>query len=453
MKNTSKKFLSLGIALGIVLCGSGAYAAESGNNSPASLDEGFDTLSLTQRDYESIAFGQSSTFSLTGGRDEEEAVENTCKAYIAASRAYVRKPEKYSGKAFVEKESVSSATVEYRSSEFEYLNKLNEATDAEIVYDSLSFSGFKADINGGEAEASIVEEYTYYRDDGFDIESFRMREYTFKLVKGESGWEITDVRTNDAWEDEDFDYEPIDADKAVAMATEAVICEPIRTDAAHVGTEAGILPMWSQTLYTWSYNTTAAVNYAKLYYKKANTVFGVNDADCQNFVSQCIWAGLGGSGSNTKSAPAVSTDITGTSNSPYLWYRSCESTYYPSDQYKKNWMWDNTVGFTTRIAISDGVTPGPYGYMTYGSAAIANANVGQALYYIKTQPEGDLPGHAVFVTNVKGTAGSRTANDIYIAAHSNPTNSAYQLMSSYGISSLGYATATIRVGYYPTKQK
>ncbi|MBD5115138.1 MAG: hypothetical protein HDT46_08050 [Ruminococcaceae bacterium] len=459
MKNAVKKVLSISVALGIILCNNRAYALVEGDRSDSVIfDKDFDTLSLTQEDYESIASNQISAFSINSEANEEKMIQNTCKAYIATSRAYVRRPDRYSGNAFVEEESTSNATIEYRTSEFEYLNKLNEVLDSEIIYDNISFDGFKTDIDGENAEASIVESYSYYRNDGFDIESFRMREYNFKLFKGDNGWEITEVKTNDAWEEEGFNYEPINIDEAINAATESINIDSFYTSAAYIGAESGITPMWSQTLYVWSYNVTNAVNYAEKYFKETheNTVFGINpdDNDCQNFVSQCIWAGLGGSGSNIKTAPAVSTDVTGTENSPYLWCRNTWSNCY--NDFRKNWAWDNTVGFTNRITISDAVSPGPYGFMTYGSSSIANASVGQALYFNRngnaTSCE-DL-NHAMFITNVTGSAGSRTTSNIYIAAHTGYTNSAYDLLSSYAhYSSNQYATATIRAGYYTTPKK
>ena len=457
MKNAVKKVLSVSAALGIILCSNSAYAfAERDDSDLITFDKGFDTLSLTQEDYESIASNQTSAFSINGEANEEKMIENTCKAYIAASRAYVRRPDRYSGNAFVEEESTSNATIEYRTSEFEYLNKLNEVLDYEIVYDNISFDGFKAEIDGENAEASIVESYSYYQNDGFDTECFRMREYTFKLLKDDNGWEITEVKTNDAWEEEGFNYEPINIDEAINAATKSINIDSFYTSAAYIGAESGITPMWSQTLYVWSYNVTNAVNYAEKYFKEnyENTVFGVTkNKDCQNFVSQCIWAGFGGSGSNIKAEPAVSSNLTGTTNSPYLWCRNEYSTCY-TDDFRKNWAWDNTIGFTNRIAISDAVSPGPYGFMTYGSSAISNANVGQALYYLDLDEYTDkvLPSHATFITKVTGSAGSRTASNIFIAAHTNYTNSAFQSLSSYGLSSYGYATATIRAGYYTTRQ-
>ena len=72
------------------------------------------------------------------------------------------------------------------------------------------------------------------------------------------------------------------------------------------------------TYQTTSYSSTAAVNYAKQYYNKTNSLFGASSSNCQNFASQCVWAGLlsgcGASGTSTTAFPAVSTAWTGTNS-------------------------------------------------------------------------------------------------------------------------------------------
>ncbi len=98
---------------------------------------------------------------------------------------------------------------------------------------------------------------------------------------------------------------------------------------------------------------------------------------------------------------------------------------------------------------------GPYG-VTHVSNALNYANAGDQLFV-------DLDGgsangtnidHAMFITKVNGTSGSRTSTNIFIAAHNNSTTSAYQPLSDYiaTVPIQSYARTFISGGYYPTPQ-
>lgn len=99
-------------------------------------------------------------------------------------------------------------------------------------------------------------------------------------------------------------------------------------------------------------------------------------------------------------------------------------------------------------------TEGPYGYAYY-SNGIENAAVGNVL----TADFGGAPAektldHAMFVTQVNGTAGSRDKTNVKIAAHTRHTNSAYETVASYAKTTTieSFGRASIWSGYYKVKQ-
>ena len=73
-----------------------------------------------------------------------------------------------------------------------------------------------------------------------------------------------------------------------------------------------------------------------------------------------------------------------------------------------------------------------------------------AVDWSSTSPSIGTLDHAMVVTDVTGSFGSRDTDDIFIAAHNNQTTSAYQSLDDYTgyKSEPHFATAHITGGYY-----
>lgn len=416
---------------------------------PFDLQKGFDTLDYTQQDYL-----PSRVSTRAQAADDSSQIEQLIVGFLASSKAYVRSPEQYSnGVLFIADTARDVAPIKYRISETEYQRALNDAMGWEITSDNISFDNFAVEVDGDSASASIVEDYTYYITDGFDSESFRRREYSFDLENGINGWEIVSVTTNDPWELETgFSYTPIDVNSRVS----AVLTAPQEIASEDNLDDENIAVPAAASLNKWTYSTSDAVDYAVAHYKDNKTgdsIFGfTSGTDCQNFASQCVWAGLGGSGSSTSARPAVSTAVAG-SNGPNVWQRNIATTCYSSNTYWLNWTWDNVRGFANMMAVSTSTKEGPYGNTQY-SGKFGYASVGNVLSVDwDGDPSRDTLDHAMFVTEVSGTSGSRTTSQVKVAAHTSPTNSAYQTVSSYtGMPASAFARVVINYGYYSTVQ-
>ena len=411
----------------------------------------FDTLSYTQDDYSIM------NSSVSRKSDDSSQVEFLIKGFLASTKASIREPKLYDNKtSFISNAAIDNDTIEYRLTEAQYQNALNNAMGWSITEDNISFSKFNVEFDGESAVASIVEDYTYFATYGFDSESFRRREYTFQLKKEETGWKIVNITTNDPWElQEDFVYVPIDVQGKI----EAIVNEKNSVDEdTSIALEDAYQKEDSQveatatSLSRWTYSTKKAVEYAVAHYADTeNSVFGFTSGnDCQNFASQCVWAGLGGSGSSTSARPAVSKSVAGAA-APNVWQRDVATSCY--DEYKYNWTWDNVNGFANMMKVSTTLKEGPFGNTQY-SGYFANTDVGNVLIidWGEAPAKGTLD-HAMFVTGVEGTAGSRTTSQVKIAAHTSPTNSAYQVLSKYCSSpASAYARIIVDSGYYSTAQ-
>lgn len=423
-----------------------AFAVES-------RESGFDTLSIIMDDYYESTKPTTIFIRLTSDND---LVRNTCEAFIAAGRASVRSDE-YSVSELAD---LSQSQVRYRQSEYQYLAEINDATDVTILSDNLLFSDFEAEINDTSATASIVEKYTYYTND-FDGYNFRMRKYTFSLAKQEDGsWIITGVETDDPWETSNFSYEPLDAADVIAVANTVVPVE-LNASSSRLGEKATEA---TTSLYKWTYNPSAAVEYAELFCSASSTAGGNNplfpitydasgdEANCQNFASQCVWAGLIGdcdiavAMTSRTEFPAVSASKVG-SSATNVWCYDSTSTAPAIN----GCSWYSSTRFAKMIDLSSTSTEGPFGNTHYGN--LRYADVGDVIHYNSshaTVNENSTLNHAMFVTDATGSVGSRTMTNLKIAANSSPTNTAYVALTAYaaGYQDQNFSTCVIADGYY-----
>lgn len=443
-----KKLISLALAL--VMCMSlcvPAFAGDFEKNSSG------DTLEKTQAQY--IEQTKPSRISTLTVNNDKNLIELTCRAFLSIGRASVRSTE-YDAGTLVNTQDSDIDKIDYRLSEYKYLSALYGAEDVSIESDNIQFSDFDSDITGDTATASIVESYTYYTDD-FDGYNFRMRKYDFSLEKQADGsWSVCSVTTDDPWETDSFTYMPLSVSDANLIASKTV------DNQGFANSNSVVKPEATSGLYKWSYNTTVAVNYAKQYYNATanggyNSLFpfctgtDVYGNNCQNFASQCVWAGLianltAANGMTSRTAlPAVTPERAGGSSAVNIW---CYDKTSSGVSGKCSWY--SSRGFAEMMRLSSTTTEGPFGNTHYGN--LNYAAVGSVIHIDwggGTASATNID-HAMFVTDATGTVGQRTVSNLKIAANSSPTNSAYQTLSSYasGYVDKSFSTSVISCGYY-----
>ncbi|EHQ90124.1 amidase domain-containing protein [Desulfosporosinus youngiae] len=421
--------------------------ASSNSGEPISqLSTPGDTLSKSQNEYVSITNN-----AISQNIGDNKKIEAICEEFLTLSKASVRDPQNYDNTLRIGKNSLKNDKIQYRLTGYQYQAALNNALGWEISKDNLVFSDFTLlNQSKNTATASIIEKYTYYINDGFDDESYRSKKYTFELLRDSDGWKITNVTTDDPWEtDTNFKYEPIDVTNAVnahIKENKEVAASPASAD------ESKPFVVAPTAWYQWTYHPSLAVSYAVAHYADTtNSVFGYHSGNnCQNFASQCVWAGLKGTGSNKEARPAVPISRVGAS-APNVWCVNQATTAYG---FPYNYSWDNVIAFAN-LLIRSGPEygEGPYGN-AYFSNGVQNAEVGNVLTVDwDGSPSLTTIDHAMFVTQVSGTSGSRTKDQVKVAAHTKHSNTAYEVLSQYTPQSIGsFGRDVIWSGNYTAAQ-
>lgn len=183
------------------------------------------------------------------------------------------------------------------------------------------------------------------------------------------------------------------------------------------------------------YDKSRAASYAKKYagsnYNKRFASYKGHGGDCQNFASQCVWYGYGG----TDTASAINNKlrpmVTGTSNRNWFatsGYMDCSIS------------WIRCTAFKDYINNSYGGNPGPAGWTHVGSVAFAEPGD-----VIQVNWTGGNQWHSYIVTAVTGTSGARTKSNITVVAHTGDITP--RLLSTANSESVSRHT-TIRIGTY-----
>lgn len=397
-----------------------------------------DTVSMSQIEYVAHlnSIDKSESFDI-------EYLRTAAETFLSLRRAYIRKRVEYDLDTMISPTFRSLENILYRTKSDQYYSKMLEYTNRQIKWDDINFRDYKIMIDDEKASVEIVEDYIYHIDDKFKKTSYETTKYNIDFEKIDGKWVISSIITNDPWESApDFQYYDFDVDAEILAKISELESENISSDVADVNLySTRVIP---PTYY--SYSRSAAVDYAEDWYNGVNSVFGQASDDCQNFASQVVWKGLGGY--STTGAPVVYDSTYGSSNIR-LWQHNNYYTGHTTEITGYGWHWDNVDGFFWQINTSTNLVEGPYGSVNFN---LNYATEGDVIAYDadSTNPTIGTLDHAMVVTDVTGTYGSRDTGDIFIAAHNNPTSSAYQSLDDYTgyKSEPHFATAHITGGYY-----
>lgn len=402
-----------------------------------------DTTALTQTQYEAVWENLS----------VDTPIRNLCELFITSIYAS-RRSSQYDCLAFttsnLSAQAQQNGTLAYIESVNQYQREVNELCNYNIVSDSIQFDNFSAVVNGNTCNAEIAVHYSYVLTGAFNDTCYLNCVYYLTLIKTTTGWSVESATTNLPTEQGDsFAYAAFDAHAAAlsAVRSPAVVASVEEPTATTTVADPNAVAQFTVT----GYSVSSAVSYAAKYYNKTNSLFGANGANCQNFASQCVWAGLlagcNATGTSITALPAVSTSRN-SSSLPTIWCHNQCSTYYSN--YNLNWAWDNVNGFLKLIKMSDHTQEGPQGYYW---TDLKKASAGDVIAWDtagkKNLDNADYD-HAMFVTKVTGTYGSRTTANIFIAANTKQSATAYMPLPEYGpnIPENCYAMAHITGGNY-----
>jgi hypothetical protein len=169
---------------------------------------------------------------------------------------------------------------------------------------------------------------------------------------------------------------------------------------------------------TITYDRDDAVEYAETYWQNYNSSFGSYGGDCQNFASQCVWKGYGGTNIPTAYPPSV------VYNPMVLNYNGTSArNWYQGSVSGNGWVsWTNPYSFFNYINNSSTSVRGPMGWIyDRESDCLKYAMPGDVILvywdYLVQSP--DEPDHAYIVIDTDNAYGYNNVSTIIAAAHTN----------------------------------
>lgn len=269
-------------------------------------------------------------------------------------------------------------------------------------------------------------------------------EYNFTIVDIDGELKLSSAFSHDAL---DTILPFYSAEERIQYLTEKYVLTKAATDEEMDRLEAYNMCQDKMRILTRSataYNRTDAVNYATTYWSSYNSSFGSFSADCQNFASQCVWCGYGGTTVPT-TASSATTPMVYNYNSSHTrdWYHA-KSGYSVAASPS----WKFTSKFMEYILNSSTYVRGPMGWVyDRTSICLKYAMPGDIIHvYWKDEIDypTDLPDHAYVVVSTENPYGYNDLSTIIVAAHTtNHNNYSLKKLSNVGYSEDEFALIRI----------
>lgn len=318
---------------------------------------------------------------------------------------------------------------------------LNEIEGITYEYFSPSYDVVDSNIDGDLATINLYETLDFQYSD-CDEPSMTLTHYFVSLVRHDCDWLVMAVESDDlfyqTYRESGFDLKAEIADVDSAYKQN----EEIETEVPNEPQEG---TMQQATLSTSNTDRTYipknAVNYALTYSTSSdegknkpeykNEKFYWVNASCQMFVSQCIWAGFGGSNSESDINAKIGMDTSGS----YLWWSTKngynntafdDSKEERADLSYNSWVlcrqFKKYVEGVSASSTESGIVCDLHEVandskdMVGKSGLTANDLIGAALQVKGTSNGNPVQyGHAIFVNNATGT----TRDTVYFTSYNN----------------------------------
>ena len=316
-----------------------------------------------------------------------------------------------------------------------YYGHLNELENTTYKYFTPSYDVVDGNIDGDFATVNVYETIDFQYSD-CDEPSMMVTHYYISLVKYDGEWLVMSVESDDlfyqTYRDSAFKLsEAIEGiDAAFEENEQLALSEPATSDdnvgqlvpAANSSTDRKYIPK-NAVNYALTYSSSGDDGNKSPSYRNKN--FYWSSSSCQLFVSQCIWAGFGGSNSPDDINDRLVMDTSGS----YQWW-STDSKYNhpnyndpgsPSDKGWNSWIKcsqfkvsvDGVKASSTESGIVCDTHSVPYNSdnMVGSSGLTKNDLIGAALHVNGADPLG----HAVIINNATGT----TRQTVYYTCYNN----------------------------------
>lgn len=304
-----------------------------------------------------------------------------------------------------------------QNTRIKYLRGLHELYNITYKQFSANYTFEKVVVDEDYAVVSVCESLDYQYSDS-NNQSGEQTMFNISLVKQDGKWIILEVICDDML----FLTNYKDSSDLEEEARRLNAGTVQLTDAVGVEIEDTAVPFAVGNI---AYNRDNAVNYALTYLAPADDGTGsakptwANDnmpwfsANCMNYVSQCIWAGFGGSNSSTDIANFYGMDTEGTS-AAHKWY---------ANKTTSSTSWRSCAAFRTYISdfesgkVDMGCTTQEIASNSDSLVYTANALKGAAIQGKGLDNDGNSValGHVVFVTDATGS----TRNSVFVSGYNN----------------------------------
>jgi len=304
---------------------------------------------------------------------------------------------------------------EYRANKIKFVNELRRRDNTRILWNNVYVDFKDININGSDATVKLVENKKYIagkQDNGISESQLT---YTVKLVKAEGKWLVNGIVGGDEF-DKDYQDRGLTAEQMLADYDKpAVKVETITSRPKPSKDKVSAL------LWTASYDRSRASNYALTYALSNNANFFKYSSNCQNFGSQGVWYGFGGTNTSTAIRNRHKPMVTEPANDAEKWWNTgLEWGFDPRGH------WVRVIAFRDHIA-DWAKTYGVFGSITTGS--VKDTEVGDIIQ--KRNKDTKVWDHTYIVDAVDGTKGSRTPSNIWVCAHT--ADIKHQQLSTRGV--------------------
>ena len=348
------------------------------------------------------------------GLDEEQFVKEFVELLFHLKRSYIKGEvtdefTHYIFGDFQDNKSIRGFInkMRYDKEKLKYANYKILWDNISIDFFNITFDNDKVIVDLQEIYKDILQNYSY----GISIDAPR---YSIQLQKIENKWLITNIESPDeidtTFMEDDFNLEEaldwIKNEKPNQSNENIEKYKKVKEFEEKI--QSGDYSILANKKFT-SYNRTRAQKYMESYGgSKRNSKFfdySKQGGDCQNFASQCLWYGFGGTDSKSTIEAKAFPMITNSGDRD--WYQTSKQNDTP-----KSWVWTGVDEFFEYIEEGSGFDLGPHGTVYDG---VAYAEVGDIIQ-IDIESDGEF-NHSYVVYRVQGTTGSRTSHDIWVTSH------------------------------------
>lgn len=379
---------------------------------PSAFAQGNDTIQAAYDTEVKMALEELSEVRSSTQLSDQELITRTIELFSEARIDQLNnyESEQYYFTEFFVPDYMNNSNLVYICDRFEWNRQMLKETGAKNLWYDVHTEVLSMDIVGETAEVTFSEKYEYERVNHPGRVSFEGITYYVDMVKLDGIWLISDLTTDSSYDKANRD-EGIDVDakmRAVRLGIGEQTSELIYTPTIDENST-------SVARASMRIDTDKFVEYARKYAENYNDNFcnykelnqqGYDVGDCQNFASQCVWAGFGGindlSHINSHAEPMVDLSYSNDRD----WFQEKE---WVTDS---GFHWTTVVGFGNYISTQNYNSIGPRGNIYSG---VAYAGVG-SIVQIGSAEEGGYY-HSYVVVEADGTYGNRTFSDLTVCSH------------------------------------